>query len=244
MKTTVFFPLLPVFFQFSMSTDAKQRIIGHMNADHHLAVLDYVVVYGKVDLSDLKPESAAISDVDDQYLTLTYELADGKSKSLELEWNLIEESQGVTVSSLRDAKDKLIAMAKYAAHKQGFSHTQITKVLPPTALSFPLYIYGLFLIVSSIDPTLIGKLTANDPLVAKALPYIPSTIRLVYNLTEQHALKIAITMYLLHVLEIVFSTLPKLKRYRVPPAQGLLWTVMHFFEGFFVILRFNTLRKD
>lgn len=227
-----------------MSTDAKQRIISHMNADHHLSVLDYVVVYGKVNLSDLKPETAAISDVDDQYITLTYELADGKSKSLELEWNLIEESQNVNVSSLRDAKDKLIAMAKYAANKQGFSHTKITKVLPPTALSYPMYIFGLFLIVSSIDPTLIRKLTANDPLVAKALPYIPAAIKLVYSLSEQHALKIGITMYLVHIYEIIVSTLPKLKCYRVPPAQGLLWVIMHFFEGFFVILRFNTLRKD
>lgn len=227
-----------------MSTDHKQRIIGHMNGDHHLAVVDYVVVYGNVKLSELNTESVAISNVDDQYLTLSYELTDGKSKDLELEWNLIEESENVTVSSLRDVKDKLIAMAKYAAHKQGFSHLQITKVLPPTLTSFALYPFGLFLVISAIDPTLIGRLTANDPLVTKALPYIPDTIKLVYNYTEKKALIIAVGMYAVHIFEIISTTLPTIKRYRIPQTQGLLWILMHFFEGFFVILRLKSLKKD
>ncbi|KAM9887780.1 hypothetical protein OXX69_013236 [Metschnikowia pulcherrima] len=53
-------------------TDPSARIITHMNKDHHLAVLDYVVVYGNENLKDIDTSSVRITNVTEEHLVLAY----------------------------------------------------------------------------------------------------------------------------------------------------------------------------
>ena len=43
----------------------SERIIGHMNKDHQLALSDYVVVYGDVNPANLIEESVQLVSVDE-----------------------------------------------------------------------------------------------------------------------------------------------------------------------------------
>lgn len=225
-------------------SDPKQRILVHMNEQHQLAIVDYIVVYGKQPAGLFKHTSARLTNVTDQELTIGYETNPGESKSLELEWNDIPEPENLTVESLRDVKDKLVSMAKYAAAQQGYSHVRVTDVLYPTASSIPLYLFAVFIAATVYDRTLVRRLFVRDSLFQKVLPYIPEAAGKVYTFAEQYAGSIGLAAYAIHVLEIVVSTLPKLHKYRVPANAGLVWVVMHFFEGYLVIQRLNKATRE
>lgn len=50
----------------------SDRIRGHMNADHQLALKDYLVVYGNLSLSEFDESSVLITDVTEKSITIGY----------------------------------------------------------------------------------------------------------------------------------------------------------------------------
>ncbi|KAK6456459.1 uncharacterized protein RJT20DRAFT_135212 [Scheffersomyces xylosifermentans] len=222
----------------------SERIIGHMNKDHQLALIDYLVVYGNVELSTIVQPSVAISKVDEKTLVIDYKSTqDSKTHSFSIDWADASEHENVKVTQLSDLKDKLVAMAKYAADKQGFSHKQIKKVLYPSAISSPMYLAFIVLFLNAYDPYILRNLFGKDAIFQKIIPYLPAFATNLYGLFESNAAKIAIVLGLVHLTEVTFFTLPQTRKYRVPFPQRIQWILMHLFEGFFVILRFKSLTK-
>lgn len=216
-----------------MEPATKERIIRHMNTDHQLALVDYAVVYGKQRLTSLRPETVVISDIDTNSVKLRFEQANGTIKVLDIVWKDAIERESVTVEEASDIKPKLIAMAKYAAKKQGFSHKQIKKALPPkSALSYFMYTFAALLTTTLIKPNfvsgfLFGGKVGNSRLLSKWL------------FVERNIVKIFATTYGIHLAEIIFVMIPKIRYYRMPMETALTWSFYNFIEGFLAFLRLN-----
>lgn len=192
--------------------------------------------------------SVEITNVSDKHLDLLYATLGAKSekKKLTLQWADTEEKENVSVESLKDVKNKLVAMAKYAAARQGYSHVQINKVIYPsgTIFEYPLvisFILGLY------DLELLKSIFTRDALVQKVSQFFPNFVWTVLN-TAYSTLGLQIILGIiafLHIFELFFVLLPKLRKYRVPTSQRFIWSVMQLFEGFPVLLRLKTLEpKD
>ena len=70
-----------------MLQEIKQRIIKHMNKDHQLAVIDYVVVYGNIKASDIIKPSVHMVDVNETKLVIVYDTTKSKSpQTLSIDW--------------------------------------------------------------------------------------------------------------------------------------------------------------
>lgn len=217
-------------------SDPKKRISSHMNKDHQIALVDYVVVYGNVKLSSFVNDSAQITDVDEEKLTISYKDNSGAEKEVVIVWNHAVENEGVRVTSLKDVKAKLIAMAKYAAKKQGFSHVQIKKVVPPSKpIELMMYVYAVITVITLYDNHLLRNWLSGSffAAVANALPFLAAG----FEYFENHIVKISLTAYAIHLLEALIVTLPRTRKYRVPFYQRFVWVGMNFIEGFPAFLR-------
>lgn len=222
-------------------SESKNRIISHMNKDHQIALVDYVVVYGHVELSSFVADSVKITDVDEEKLVLSYEDITGKKKDKTIIWSNADELEGVRVSSMKDVKAKLIAMAKYAAKKQGFSHVQIKKAIPPQRpAGYLMYVYALATVVTLYDKHLLRNLLAGTSFFGWVGTTFPS-LATGFRYFEDKIVVVSLTVYAIHVIEAVAVTLPRTRKYRVPVPQNYLWLAMNFFEGFPSFLR---LRED
>ncbi|CAI5755813.1 unnamed protein product [Candida verbasci] len=228
-----------------MSSSAhSERIISHMNKDHQLALIDYVVVYGDVDPKYLVEDSVQIKSVDEKQIVIEYDrIKPNQTKTLLLYWSDAKENEDIKVNGLSDIKSKLISMAKYCANEQGFEVKKLTKVIGPTLLSLPMYPIWLVLILNSINPIILRNLFKNDNLLNTILSYLPSNVPHLYSLFENHSLRIAIGLGIVHATEVLLFTRNYLRKYRTPTIQRYQWYIMHLIEGFFVILRLKNATK-
>lgn len=230
-------------------SDPTKRIISHMNKDHQLSLIDYVVVYGNEKEKSFDHSSVNITDVTDKYLTLEYVAFDeiSQKKILTIEWEIAQENENVTVNTLKDVKAKLIAMAKYAAKKQGYSHTQIKTVTYPTVTLFE-YPIMLAYALASYDTDLFRSLFTRDPVVQKVSQYLPSSVLSIFSssfATTRLSRIIFAIIVSIHFAELFLVMLPLLRKYRVPTKQSSQWIIMQLFEGFPAFLRFKALEpKD
>lgn len=224
-------------------SQAKERIIGHMNADHQLALNDYVVVYGNKDANDIEFSSVKITDVDLETLTLEYKLKNSdKPHVFPLKWVDAVEDKHVEVSEYSDLKDKLVSMAHYTAGKQGFAVKQIKTVLYPTIRSLNVFAITFLMILNVYDTSLVHNAFVKDRTFRLISQFIPSFVGYAYfKIFEERPLVPLLVLHFVHLLEIAFFTVPFLRKYRVPCHQRLQWYGMHFFEGFYVILRLKSL---
>lgn len=221
--------------------DPSTRIISHMNKDHQLAVIDYLVVYGNIKPSDLVQTSALISSVSEKSMIIDYESKSSGKKSITFNWKDLQEDENVKVDSMKDLKSKLVAMAKYAAKKQGYSHIRVT-LYPDLDLNtlFMFSIGGLFML-AVIDLPLMKALFAKDPITSAITAYFPGPVWSVLNFAGDNIKLITFTMYLIHIFEVAFAIIPRIIKYRVPIPQAICWLVVNFIEGFIAILKFNKL---
>lgn len=209
-----------------------------MNADHQLALVDYVVVYGKQPITSIRPKTVVISDIDTKSIKLRFEQANGTIKVVEIDWSDATEYEAVSVDEASDIKPKLIAMAKYAAKKQGFSHKQVTTALPPkSGLSYFMYSSAVLLAATLVKPNLVsaalnGTRLLNSGLLNKWL------------FVERNIVGIFATIYGIHLAEVIFAMVPKIRYYRMPFKVGLRWAVYNFVEGFLAFLRLKEVVKD
>lgn len=219
-------------------SDPAHRIKSHMNKDHQLALVDYVVVYGHEKLEDIYPPSVQILHVTEEELILTYSLKHGERKSVKLEWDLLEDGEGLYVKSMLDIKAKLVAMAKYAAKQQGLSHVQVTKILPPSsALSFVAYAFAALTLATYFKRDFLRSVLGSF------FSQTPPALEGFLGFIDRRLFSIARGTYIIHLLEVLLVMRPKTVKYRMPLPTKLAWITFSFFEGYFCIPRLKTLTK-
>lgn len=227
-----------------MLQEIKQRIIKHMNKDHQLAVIDYVVVYGNIKASDIIKPSVHMVDVNETRLVIVYDTNKSKSpQTLSIEWESVTEPENKEVTSLKDVKGKLVSMAKYAAAKQGYSHQQISKVLYPRQAIVWYLIFG-FLALGMYDMQSLKESFEIDPIASKLITFLPTAAFKVLRFVEKHIAIIFYSLYTVHLGEILLIMIPMTTKYRLPTSKKFLWCFMSFFEGVFCYNRFKTLVED
>lgn len=225
-------------------SEATQRIISHMNADHQLALLDYLVVYGKIDAASIVESTLGISAIDETLLTIDYQTKGSSAfKQWTAAWNDCPENDNVKISGLRDLKGKLVAMAHYAAKKQGYAHKRITKVVGPQGSHF-MYAIFLSLVLNAYNPAILRSFVSRDAVIATVVSYMPGFLVSLYELVERQSFNLFLTVYGIHIFEILYFTVPTIKKYRIPAKQALQWISLHFFEGYYVVRRLNALKSD
>lgn len=223
-------------------SDHTNRVISHMNKDHKLSLVDYVVVYGNQPESTFHHDSVNMTDVNTKHVVLEYiAKSDPIKKILTIDWDVATEDEKISVKEFSDIKSKLISMAKYSAKKQGYSHIQIKKVLYPGVNSIPLFLILISLSICIYDLQFFKSIFRNDLVFQQISPFVPNFLWRFLNLLGKHAKYVLGTTLLVHIIEITAFTIPKTKYYRVPTHQRLIWMFMHFFEGFILINRFKTL---
>lgn len=227
-----------------MLQEVSQRIIQHMNNDHQLALIDYVVVYGNVRASDIVKSSVHLVEINETKIVIIYDSTKSKSpQTLSIDWESAIDLENKKVTSLKDVKGKLVSMAKYAAAKQGYSHQQISEVVYPRQAIFWYILFG-FLSLGMYDIQNLKESFAADPVFSRILPLLPATAFKVLQVIEKNLAYIFYSLYTIHLGEILFIMLPMTIKYRLPPSKKLLWCFMSFFEGMFSYARFKTLVDD
>ncbi|SGZ53436.1 CIC11C00000005629 [Sungouiella intermedia] len=225
-------------------SDPRIRIISHMNKDHQLALLDYVVVYGGENVSHVDAESVIITDVSEEHLALSYNKENGNNKDLKLIWEEVPENEKVKVDQMGDIKAKLVAMAKYAAEKQGYSHKRVDKVSLPKKLDlYLMYLAFAVSLATLYDKTLVRRLVQNDKLLLTIAAKCPELLAKGYSYFENHITPIFSTIYGIHVVEILTVTWPRVNKLRMSLKNKLVWATMNFVEGFLVFSRLNKLEE-
>ncbi|CUM68502.1 uncharacterized protein PRCAT00006228001 [Priceomyces carsonii] len=222
-------------------TDHSQKIILHMNKNHQMSLEDYVVVYGNVKPALIKESTVKIGDIDVSLMSLVYQDVAGMPQTLVISWDEAIENESIPVNSFKDIKAKLVAMAKYAANRRGYSHKKITKVLFPGSKDIFMYVLFVLLISEVQDPLLLRSAITNNQGLAFLASKAPEFLVKGAITLETYASLLFSTLYSIHLLEIVFVTLPKLNKYRVPLNKKLIWIIMNFFEGVYAIQRLNSL---
>lgn len=221
-------------------SNPKDRIINHMNKDHQLALVDYVVVYGNEPISGVDADSVFISDVSEDFLALSYSKGDGNSSELKLAWDDVPENENVKVSKMGDIKGKLVAMAKYAAGKQGYSHRKVNKLVLPTKASlYLMYAFACAVSLTLYDKTLIRRTLLKYGVLAGILAKSPGFLADTYSIFEQNVRTIAATVYGIHIIEIATMSWPMTAKYRMSCLVRLGWAFMNFIEGFLVLRRLS-----
>lgn len=216
-----------------------------MNKDHQLALLDYVVVYGNETASTVDADSVIISDVSEEYLALSYSKDDGTSGNLKLPWDEFPEHENVQVGKLGDIKSKLVAMAKYAAGKQGYSHKKVDEIILPSKPDlYVMYLFAGAVVLTLYDKTWIRRAIQRDSFLSSLLSKAPLFLGKVYTLFEDHVKTVAAAIYGVHLIEIATVTWPKVSKYRMSFSKKLAWAFMNFIEGFVVFFRLNKLLSD
>ncbi|RCK58761.1 hypothetical protein Cantr_07689 [Candida viswanathii] len=227
-----------------MSNPGTERIIGHMNNDHQLALVDYVVVYGDTRPDNLLDETVQIVSVDEKQLVIEYELVKPPiAKTLSLYWYDAKEDENVEVKTLGDVKAKLIAMAKYCAKEQGYAIKKLEKIHWPGPLDYPMYVLWAVLLANAYDPAILRKLVDRVSVLKKAVGYLPPVAFTAYQHVESNALKYVVGLFVTHLAEVLLVTKGYLRKYRVPDNHRWVWYLMHLIEGFPFIFRLKNAAK-
>lgn len=225
----------------------NSRIIQHMNRDHQLALLDYLAVYSNVSPKSINTRSVRISDIDVEKFTINY--IDSKSipQSKTIVFSSANEDDNITVSSLKDLRPKLVSMAVYAAKKQGLSHKRITKVTYPNhPSSYVLWLVFLSAIYATLKPKDFAR--KIGPISVKLLNNVPDfagpAVTKILTFLLKYGANIIKGMYIVHIGEILFFTVPNIRKYRVPTPQALQWILFNFVEGYHALQRFGKLTRE
>lgn len=215
-----------------------------MNKDHQLSLLDYVVVYGGENVSQVDADSVFITDVSEEYLDLSYSKGDGSTRDLKLVWDDVSEKELVKVGNMGDIKAKLVAMAKYAAEKQGFSHKRVDKVAWPTKIDLLLmYVTFVVTLATLYDKTLVRRLVQSERTLSAIAAKSPEFLSKGYSYFENYVNGFAAALYAVHLVEIATVTWPIVSKLRMSLKNKLLWASMNFVEGFLVFGRIKKLLK-
>lgn len=219
--------------------DPSKRIIAHMNKGHQISIVDYLVVYGDVKLSEIVSSSAQISAINEKAVDITYVTKSGTKQTKTLVWSEIPEKDNVDVKGMSDLKAKLVSMAKYAAAKQGYSHVQVNEYPQFNKDSVLMTAFLIIFALGVYDMKLLKLLLANDPITSSISPYFPVQLWDFLKLVENNFKSVVFGIYAIHVGEVLFYTIPQMIKFRVPLPQSIAWCSLHSIEGYFSIWKFQ-----
>ncbi|CAH6718285.1 hypothetical protein CLIB1444_01S03356 [[Candida] jaroonii] len=224
--------------------DPSKRIISHMNKGHQISIIDYLVVYGNVKLSELVESSAQISAINETSMDITYLTKSNTKQTKTFEWKDIPEGENVIVKDMSDLKAKLVSMAKYAASKQGYSHVQLTEYPELSKGTIVMTSILAIFMLGFYDITLLKQLLKNDPITSFISPYFPVKFWSLLELVGRNFRTFVTGVYAIHLGEAMFYTIPNMIKFRVPLPQSICWFGLHFIEGYLTILRFKKLKTS
>ncbi|CEP22874.1 unnamed protein product [Cyberlindnera jadinii] len=205
---------------------AEARILAHMNKDHYVSVEDYLVVYGKV-TSIEKVSNVKMTEISLDHMTITFNY---KEVEYSLEKVIPFEPP---LKDLKEARERLVEMARFAAKERGFSPFQIKDFTYP-GLRNRLLISLIYLpAITHFAPDLIINPTVRG--------FIGDSFG---DWLVNNSLNITWLTLGIHALESLFIMRPKLNHFRVPRDYQLEWYVSSIIEGFPAIRRFNKLVEE
>ncbi|KAH3674838.1 hypothetical protein WICMUC_003041 [Wickerhamomyces mucosus] len=203
------------------------RILSHMNKDHKLAIEDYLATHGHVDITD------DISNIKLSHIELSHMIITFNHKDLEFPIEKLIPFEPSLNDLNKDARIKLVEMAKIAAEKRGFSHLQINEYRYPTIFGW----IKLLLIHISLWIYLFPQILNNSLIKNKLIDEI------YINWSINNSLYFEILALIIHLLEIQILFKPLFVKYRVEDYQ-LEWYIAAFLEGYPAYKRFNQLIKE
>ncbi|CDK28383.1 unnamed protein product [Kuraishia capsulata CBS 1993] len=206
-------------------SDATARILSHMNKDHSVAVEDYLSVYGGVTV-DNKVANVRMRDIELDHMTI------GFNHEL-IETEVLKPIPfDPPMKSLREARERLVAMAKEAAAKRGYSHISINEMVYPPKQNYPVLVLTVLLIWGFFKP---------DYLYGVVYPKV-----LPQPVTDFVRFLTPFSFYLiafLHIGECFLCMRPRLNKHRVPLDFKIEWMLDCLIEGFPSWKRFDKLVK-
>lgn len=217
--------------------DPSTRIISHMNKDHQLALIDYLVVYGdaRPNTSEFSPQITAINE---KSMQISYIEQDGSRAIKTFKWDEIPDNNSTKVTSINDLKTKLVAMAKYAAGKQGYSHVTVQKYPKFTISRLFMTVVLAVLAVGCYDKTALQLIMKKDPVSGLIYGYMPTMGRKMLGYLAENIRLFTLILYSVHVGEVTFLMAPMLRRYRVGRAR-IAWYLACLIEGFPALFEFK-----
>ncbi|CDO94452.1 unnamed protein product [Kluyveromyces dobzhanskii CBS 2104] len=201
----------------------SQSIIAHMNKDHKLALEDFLYAFGNVPITS-QISSVRLKEFELDHMTILFQHA---AIDFDIEKVIALDPP---MDSFREARDRLVSMAKEAASKRGVSHVRINE------MSYP----------RDIDEFLIITFAFVLPLVVYwkrgILRYFPLP-QVVINFISKDAvlLPIIIGVMICHAAENYFLLRPRLNFHRVPTDFLIEWYFFGMLEGYPTVRRFNDL---
>ncbi|KAF2717784.1 hypothetical protein K431DRAFT_232261 [Polychaeton citri CBS 116435] len=206
--------------------DAKQRIINHMNTDHHDSVMRYLEYYCNVDTW-----TAAIynlSDINEREMVFRpkSQLAGGSNKPYHVPFSPV-------LGSLKEVRERVVAMDDMCITALGRSSITIKEYVPPTglyAIEFAI-IAGTFLAYSQRWWFAAGG--PVEQLLGAGFAKFSWAIQP----------WLFAFMVVLHAAESGWLVWSRLGKHSVNPRSKVFWqwTIGHFIEGFFSFHRFDQL---
>ncbi|KAK5120259.1 hypothetical protein LTR85_006465 [Meristemomyces frigidus] len=198
---------------------AKNRIITHMNADHHDSVIRYLEFYSK--LPSWQAYDGKVSGIDLNGMTLVC-----RSKTYRIPFN-------PPMSSYREARERVVEMDKEALAGLGQSDITVKEFLPPTGLQ--VLIFGV------ICATFLGysqRWWFTEGAVVEQ--YLGSGFAKFSWSIQPYLITF---MLVVHSAETVYMMMYKLRKHAVNPRSSLFWkwTATTFIEGVQAFGRFNGL---
>ncbi|KAK8174114.1 hypothetical protein IWX90DRAFT_485010 [Phyllosticta citrichinensis] len=208
----------------SQDAAAKQRILSHMNADHHDSVCRYLEHFCSV--SSFKARAARLADISLESMTIA---AAGKHHTIPL---------NPPMKSWREARERLVKLDKDALEGLGRSDVTVKRYTRPRglhALVFAVCILS-FILVSRRANALPGSYIYD-----KVLSYAPAFAA--FTATVQPV--VLWGMVVGHLIESVVLA-RKLEKYNVPVLSGLWWQWITscFIEGFGALQRVEALARE
>lgn len=205
-----------------MSESPAEGIIAHMNKDHKLALEDYLFVYGNVPITD-KIAHVRMLAIELDHMVLQFNHFDVE---FEIEKTILFEPP---LADWKEARERLVGMAKDAAAKRGFSHIQINE------MSYP----------NSIGEYLLIFLVMMPPVCyfnRSLLQWVPVVGAWLDN--DALLLTVFVATVVCHFAECILLLKPKLDFYRVPTDFLIEWYLFGLLEGYPAVKRLNQLVKE
>ncbi|KAK8200352.1 hypothetical protein IWZ00DRAFT_42528 [Phyllosticta capitalensis] len=208
----------------SQDAAAKQRVLSHMNADHHDSVCRYLEYFCGV--SSFKARNARLADMSLESMTIA---TSGKHHIIPLD---------PPMKSWREARERLVKMDKDAVIGLGRSDVSVKKYTRPRGLHAFVFTVCLlsFILVSRRANALPGSFIYDN-----VLGHAPGFAAFVATMQP-------IVLWFLVVCHGVecFILARKLKKYNVPFLGGVWWQWMAscVIEGFGTLQRVEALARE
>ncbi|EGV65330.1 hypothetical protein CANTEDRAFT_133629 [Yamadazyma tenuis ATCC 10573] len=210
-----------------------------MNGHRQIALVDYLAVYSDVSLRQLNPKSVHISAVDEKSMVLSYDLTSSANQKHTFNWHDMDENDHISVASMSDINAKLTAMAKYAAAKQGVSHIQVTAYPKWDWIATASVAIWMICSLGCYSPDLIK--IKNGPIAGFCKLILPELVLQSMGFCANHCGSILVGTLVLHSIETLLLVVPRVRKYRVPLPERVLWYFFGLLDGNFTVQRFDKL---